>query len=230
MNAKYIREERECLLLDDYNNKSVNIDLNEDSESENDENDIVFCSDGEDSGTSTDIDLVVEEYREGLKVVTLGKFNEKRPSTRTSSLVVITCLIIIIISAITLSLYVMKVIHLFWPSIIGIVVPVIVATAMPQNSADRLKETILPSMLFFSCHVTSVVLNIVLSSTLVMDIWQGLVFWSLAGLLLYWRCDCCTCDGLINANKSNNRTNDTTKEDTPQDLKENFVDTIYITR
>ncbi|KAJ8966085.1 hypothetical protein NQ317_000035 [Molorchus minor] len=60
-------EERECLLLDDYSNKSVNIDVNEDSESENDADDMVLCSDGEDSGSSTDIDLVVEEYREGLK-------------------------------------------------------------------------------------------------------------------------------------------------------------------
>lgn len=64
----FFSEERECLLLDDYSNKSLNIDLAEDSASENDENDIVFCSDGEESGSSTDIDLIVEEYREGLKV------------------------------------------------------------------------------------------------------------------------------------------------------------------
>ncbi|KAJ8969166.1 hypothetical protein NQ314_001907 [Rhamnusium bicolor] len=225
-----ITDERECLLLDDYSNKSVNIDLADDSASENDENNIVFCSDDEDSGSSTDIDLIVEEYREGLKVTTIGKFNEKRPSTRITSIVVVTCLTIIIISSITLSLYILNIINLCWPSILGIILPLIITTTMPQNSADKLKETIVPSILFSLYHATSIVLNIVLSSTIIMDIWQGVLFWSLAGLLLFWRCDCCSCDGLINTNKGNNKVSTISTEDMSYDHKEDYGDTIYITR
>ncbi|KAJ8966086.1 hypothetical protein NQ317_000036 [Molorchus minor] len=62
----------------------------------------------------------------------------------------------------------------------GIILPLIIITAMPQNSSDKSKETILPSIFFTLCHITSIVLNIVLLSTIIRDIWQGIVFWSLA--------------------------------------------------
>lgn len=49
-------------------NASTSADLeDEDSASDNAEGELVFCSE-EDSSTDTDIDVIVEEYREGLKV------------------------------------------------------------------------------------------------------------------------------------------------------------------
>ncbi|KAJ8924593.1 hypothetical protein NQ315_000743 [Exocentrus adspersus] len=221
-------EEREYLLLDDYSNKSLKIDLAEDTSSENDENDIVFCSDGEDSGSSTDIDIIVEEYREGLKVATVGKFNERRPSTKFTSIIAVTCLVTVITSSIVLSLYVLKVVNTVWPSIVGLFVPVIILTAMPQNTVDKSKETVIPSIIFPSCHAVSIVLNMVLCSTIIMDIWQGLLFWSVAGLLLFWRCDCCTCEGLFRSNKISAAASN---DDPVLNQKEcDYGDTIFITR
>ena len=49
--------------------------MSEDSNSENEENEmeLLSCSDAENSDSSTDIDVIVEEYREGLKVKTKKK-------------------------------------------------------------------------------------------------------------------------------------------------------------
>lgn len=59
------------MLLNDYINSSTNVDLeDEDSASENAEGELVFCSE-DDTSTDTDIDVIVEEYREGLKVIFL---------------------------------------------------------------------------------------------------------------------------------------------------------------
>lgn len=52
---------------------------------------------------------------------------------------------------------------------------------MPQNSEDKSKEAMVPSILFPTCHLTSIILNILLSSTIILDIWEGIVFWNLAG-------------------------------------------------
>lgn len=52
--------------MDDYSNKSITV--SEDSGSDNDEDELVRKSDDEDSGETTDIDLVVQEYKEGLQV------------------------------------------------------------------------------------------------------------------------------------------------------------------
>lgn len=60
-------EEKECLLLDDYNTRAINLDTAEDSASDL-EDESLACTDDENSSTSTDIDIVVEEYKEGLKV------------------------------------------------------------------------------------------------------------------------------------------------------------------
>lgn len=60
-------EEQECLLFE---NRSANII--EESSSDNEENEMeVMSCDGNHTDTSTDIDGVVEEYKEGLKVCSL---------------------------------------------------------------------------------------------------------------------------------------------------------------
>ncbi|KAG5866556.1 hypothetical protein JTB14_025256 [Gonioctena quinquepunctata] len=225
--------ERECLLLDDYSNKSMNIDLAEDSASENGD-DLVIVSDDEDSGSSTDIDLVVEEYKEGLKVATVGKFSENRRSTRVTSIIASICLLAAVGASVTIALYVIRIINILWPSILGLTISTLVLTALPQNAADESKETFLPSIIFPLFNITSIGLNVVLASTIILDIWQGIIFWSLAGLLLFWRCDCCTCDGLMRSPKVHNQTiklpNSAMDDPIEHDYKEHIVDTIYITR
>lgn len=54
-----------------------------------------------------------------MQVATVGKFNEKRPATKLTSIIVVMCLIIAIISSISLSLYVLKILNVLWPSIAG---------------------------------------------------------------------------------------------------------------
>ncbi|XP_057665328.1 probable cationic amino acid transporter [Diorhabda carinulata] len=229
-------EERECLLLDDYSINTLTVDPAEDTASEaGDES--VAGTDDENSGSSTDIDIVVEEYKEGLKVATVGKFNENRRSTRITSLIVVICIIVIIISSICLALYCQRILNIYWPSILGLSISIIIITAMPQNSADKSKEAILPSIIFPLCNVSTVALSISLASTIFIDIWQGIVFWSLAGLLLFWRCDCCTCEGLFRSPKIHNQVNITpnTSMTAECNFKERMMpvpvtDTIYITR
>ncbi|XP_074032406.1 torn and diminished rhabdomeres isoform X2 [Leptinotarsa decemlineata] len=233
VSSKNKRVERECLLMDDYNNKSINIDLAEDSVSENGD-DLVICSEDEDSGSSTDIDLVVEEYKEGLKVATVGKFHENRRSTRLTSTVASLCLILVVGSSVAMALYVMRIINILWPSILGLVSATLIITVLPQNSSDKSRASFLPSIIFPLFNVISIGMNIILASTVLLDIWQGIVFWTLAGLLLFWRCDCCTCDGLIRDAKEQDRINiiqNSGIEYSPEyNHKENIVDTVYITR
>lgn len=58
--------------MNDYVNSSNNIDLeDEETDSDNAEGELVFCTE-EDSSTDTDIDVIVEEYREDLKVINHG--------------------------------------------------------------------------------------------------------------------------------------------------------------
>ncbi|XP_072390944.1 solute carrier family 7 member 14 [Diabrotica undecimpunctata] len=228
-------EERECLLLDDYSVKSMAMDAHEDTGSEAGDESIVG-SDDENSGSSTDIDIVVEEYKEGLKVATVGKFNEGRRSTRITSTIVGCCLILALLSSTCLALYVERVFSICWPSIVGLIISSLVITVMPQNTTDKSKEAILPSIIFPLCNIVSMAFSISLASTIFADIWQGIVFWSLAGLLLFWRCDCCTCEGLFRSPKVHSQVNIT--PNTSMAVECNFkeripvpvTDTIYITR
>uniref|UniRef100_A0A6P7FN81 Uncharacterized protein LOC114332084 n=1 Tax=Diabrotica virgifera virgifera TaxID=50390 RepID=A0A6P7FN81_DIAVI len=228
-------EERECLLLDDYSVKSMAMDAPEDTGSEAGDESIVG-SDDENSGSSTDIDIVVEEYKEGLKVATVGKFNEGRRSTRITSTIVGCCLILALLSSTCLALYVERVFSICWPSIVGLIISSLVITVMPQNTTDKSKEAILPSIIFPLCNIVSMAFSISLASTIFADIWQGIVFWSLAGLLLFWRCECCTCEGLFRSPKVHSQVNIT--PNTSMAVECNFkeripvpvTDTIYITR
>ncbi|KAF7283777.1 hypothetical protein GWI33_023023 [Rhynchophorus ferrugineus] len=190
------QEEHECLLFDDYATKSTNVDIADDSNSENEENEmeILSCSEEENSDSSTDIDVIVEEYKEGLRVSTVGKFNERKPSTRTTSIIVIMCIILIISASISISLYIFRIIRFCWPDILAIIGSALVIMGLPENSAEKSKPCLLPSWLIPLFHSASISVNTVLSATILGAVWQGVVFWTLAGLLLYWRCDCCSCE------------------------------------
>lgn len=55
-------------MLNDYCDKSIDVTLNDESSDENDEKESVLSSDIEESNSSTDVDAVVEEYREKIQV------------------------------------------------------------------------------------------------------------------------------------------------------------------
>lgn len=67
-----IAGDKEYLLLGDYSSSTEEFHPNYDSSSEN-ENSFspAHCSDAEDSSSSTDIDAVVQEYRERVRVSNL---------------------------------------------------------------------------------------------------------------------------------------------------------------
>ncbi|XP_049818962.1 probable cationic amino acid transporter isoform X2 [Aethina tumida] len=167
--------EQESLLLDEYSNKSEPIE--EDSQSDNEENQIISGSDGEESTDSTDIDVVVQEYKEKLKVATITKFNEKIPSTIVTSVIVGFCTFIIILGSIGLSLILFNIYMFTWPSIIGIMLSYLIILVMPQNSIEKSNESALLSCISSTNIVVSLTINIVISSTIIIDIWQGIVFW-----------------------------------------------------
>jgi hypothetical protein len=62
-------QDDEYLLLNDYCDKSVDIVLNDDSSDDNDEKESVLSSDVEDSYSSTDVDAVVQEYKDKIQVI-----------------------------------------------------------------------------------------------------------------------------------------------------------------
>lgn len=124
----------------------------------------------------------------------------------------------------------------------------LIILVMPQNSIEKSNESALLSCISSTNIVVSLTINIVISSTIIIDIWQGIVFWLIAGeinklitmltlyniwfagTLLFWRCECCTCDGLV-SNKSSAKVHCAhVQEDVIYEYKETHPDTIYVTR
>ncbi|XP_050301326.1 probable cationic amino acid transporter [Anthonomus grandis grandis] len=190
-------DEQECLLFEEYVNKSINNDMADDSSSENEENEMEVMprsEDDEHSDSSTDIDVIVEEYREGLRVATIGKFNERKRSTKTTSLIVIICLILICAASVSISLCIFDIVQFFWLDVIGILACVLIITGLPENSSEKSKPCLLPSCLFALCHILSMSVNIITVSIIMPMVWYTVLFWAIAGLILYMRFDCCQCD------------------------------------
>ncbi|XP_066156787.1 solute carrier family 7 member 14 [Euwallacea fornicatus] len=177
-------EEQECLLFE---NKSSNIE-----ESEENEMEVMSCSDAN-SETSADIDVVVEEYR---RVTTIMGNEINRPATKLSFAVAIMCLILLVVTALSLPLFTCRLIKFYWPHALSIISAAIILTALPQNPSEISKPNFIPSWLFPFMHSLSIVLGTTLATSVIASVWQGVVFWTIAGLLLYWRCDCCQCDVL----------------------------------
>ncbi|KAL1517774.1 hypothetical protein ABEB36_001497 [Hypothenemus hampei] len=227
--TKRRQEEQECLLFE---NKSLGLRIQEEesnSENEGHDMEMTSCTDGESSASSTDIDVIVEEYKEGLRVSTLGTFNDRQPSTRLTSYIVIGCLLLIILASVTLSLTIFHVIKFYWSDILVLLGVSLVITGLPANASEKSKPCLLPGLIFPIVHCVNMTLNTVILSTIVASIWEGIVFWTIAGLVLYWKCDCCcqceTLEPLVSR---------TTAKIDPQltvyEVKENLPENIIIAR
>ncbi|CAG9771099.1 unnamed protein product [Ceutorhynchus assimilis] len=221
-------EEQECLLFEDYNTKSLNMDIDSSSENEENEMEIMSCSEGENSDSSTDIDVIVEEYWEGLRVSTLGKFNEKNPSTQTTSIIVIVCLILTTSAAVGVALYIFHIVNFYWPYILVICIGTLIIMGLPENASEKSKPTLLPSLLFPLFHSLSITMNTIMVSIIIINVWQGIVFWTIAGLLLYWKCDCCQC-GVLEPLVAR-ATSKVDAEHIIYEYKEHLTDSIIVAR
>lgn len=132
---------------------------------------------------------------------TLG---EPRRATNLTFSVSLGCLAAIILTVISVKLH-----SLYGLIIIG---GALVVMLLPQNGSEKSRPCALPFWLFPVMHCASIVASAILAVSVITAVWEGVVFWTIAGgyyiattvrskydvsslgLLLYWRCDCCHCD------------------------------------
>ncbi|XP_031355745.1 probable cationic amino acid transporter [Photinus pyralis] len=116
-----ILDDNECLLMDDYSTQSTRECAHDgDSDTESDVNEILSMADADEaeSSSSTDIDAVVQEYKEKVQVATVNNFGEsKMPTQRTSQVVLGALVIIYISSSLTMTGIFMDMSQLIWPSV-----------------------------------------------------------------------------------------------------------------
>lgn len=120
---------------------------------------------------------------------------------------------------------------------------------MPQNLVERSRISMLPRSVFPLAAIVAITLNVILASTLMEKIWPALIFWvcsgsyfwnnywngsfniSILGLLLFWRCDCCTCEGLFLTANDKLRLTGSNKDDNSGEIyKDGYIDTVLIAR
>ncbi|XP_065160788.1 high affinity cationic amino acid transporter 1 isoform X2 [Atheta coriaria] len=186
-------DDKEYLLLDHYS--KANVDLMADPESDSDANEPVTsnCSDGEDSDSATDIDAAVQEYRDSIQLANVNILSTNKSPTVTTGRVVI-CLIFIlcILSAlltvgITYNQFSMNVVVAFC-----IATCLLTICTMPQSAPDP--ESLVKSPLVFPfVAFIAIILNAMLLTTLLFEIWHAILLWTCAGLLFYVKCGCCGC-------------------------------------
>ncbi|KAH1002862.1 hypothetical protein HUJ04_008897 [Dendroctonus ponderosae] len=190
-----LTEEQECLLFKDVeiNQAALSFEMGEGSNSETEENEMEALS-ASDEESSTDIDGIVEEYKEGVRVATMGSFKRATPSTKLTQLVFLVFMTVIVLNAASIALSIQIVKRYYWVEILALALCIVVISCLPENSAEKSKPSLLPSFLFPLGHSLSINANILLASMLLPSVWLGVVIWTLSGLLLYWKCDCCKCE------------------------------------
>lgn len=223
-------EDNECLLMNDYSNQSSKEQVNIETDTESDGNDpSPICSDVEaDSSSSTDIDAVVQEYKEKIQVATVNNFSEGRtPSNLTCQTVLFALVLIYIASSSIATGLFLKINHLIWLCVLVIVLSTIIIILMPQNKQNIPTEEIVPRKLFPLAAIFSSILNIMLAGTLLAEVWFGIIMWICGGLVLFCRCDCCNCEGLYPTSKERLRLQGPKKDCA---LTSDHLDAVLITR
>ncbi|XP_026843106.1 uncharacterized protein LOC6593413 [Drosophila persimilis] len=146
--------------------------------------------DKSDSDTSTDIDAIVDEYREKIKVTTAGPLERSvRVPTVSSWRVTIFALVVI---ALGIALCVAG-LQMHWPpaaftGAIGVLIVAIIMGFIPKYTGSVINVS--PVL----CGM-SLLLGVILFSGCAVHSWPGLVIWLVAGLIMVVRCDrfCCNC-------------------------------------
>ncbi|KAH8269347.1 hypothetical protein KR018_005980, partial [Drosophila ironensis] len=146
--------------------------------------------DKSDSDTSTDIDAIVDEYREKIKVTTAGPL-ERSVRVPTGSSWHVTLFAIVVI-ALGIALCVAG-LMMHWPpatftGAIGVLIVSFMMGFIPKYTGSVINVS--PVI----CGL-SLLLGVTFFSACSVHSWPGLVTWLLAGLVLVIRCDkyCCNC-------------------------------------
>ncbi|XP_032310930.1 uncharacterized protein LOC6503741 [Drosophila ananassae] len=146
--------------------------------------------DKSDSDTSTDIDAIVDEYREKIKVTTAGPLERSvRVPTGSSWHVTIFALVVI---ALGIALCVAGLMMHWAPATltggIGVLIVAIMMGFIPKYTGSVINVS--PVI----CGM-SLLMGVILFTECAVHSWPGLVIWLLAGLILVVRCDkyCCNC-------------------------------------
>nr|XP_022920946.1 cationic amino acid transporter 2 isoform X1 [Onthophagus taurus]XP_022920949.1 cationic amino acid transporter 2 isoform X1 [Onthophagus taurus] len=224
------QSDKEYLLLDNYTYDSSNSyrDGMESSDSEEDKNVTTRPSDSESSGSSTDIDAAVKEYKDKVKVSTSNNFPEQSSPTLAHQTIVFVVIKIVVISAIYFALNVSSMEKgVYWLIFIIICICIVILYLLPKNVPDELQASKLYPFLP-SLGILSIVSNMTLITLLSEDTWPGILFWLISGFLLYCHCACCYCDD-HNDNITIYRRSEPAFVEI-DDPEERYVDTVIIPR
>ncbi|XP_037927481.1 uncharacterized protein LOC119662015 [Teleopsis dalmanni] len=146
--------------------------------------------DNSDSDTSTDIDAIVDEYRQKIKVTTAGPMERTIRVPSVTSWRVMIFAIVVVGFGISLTVAGIK---MSWApatltGIIGVFIISIMMTLIPKYTGSVIDVSpVLCCMAIMLC--------VVLFSACMDYSWHALLFWLLAGLIMLLRCDnwCCNC-------------------------------------
>ncbi|KAM7352436.1 torn and diminished rhabdomeres isoform 2-T2 [Cochliomyia hominivorax] len=146
--------------------------------------------DNSDSDTSTDIDAIVDEYRQKVKVTTAGPLDRTARVPTVSSWRVTIFAIIVVFLGIALSL---AGIYMQWPpaALTGSIGVFIISLMMPL--IPKYTGSVVNISPVICC--TSIFMCGILFASCAQNSWPAIVFWMVAGLIMLIRCDnlCCTC-------------------------------------
>ncbi|KAH8374214.1 hypothetical protein KR200_002714, partial [Drosophila serrata] len=146
--------------------------------------------DKSDSDTSTDIDAIVDEYREKIKVTTAGPLERSvRVPTVSSWRVTIFAIVVI---ALGIALCVAGLMMHWAPAALTGGIGVLIVTFMMGFIPKYTGSVINVSPVL--CGM-SLLMGVILFSSCAVHSWPGLLIWLMAGLVLVIRCDkyCCNC-------------------------------------
>ncbi|XP_016985317.1 uncharacterized protein LOC108048808 isoform X2 [Drosophila rhopaloa] len=146
--------------------------------------------DKSDSDTSTDIDAIVDEYREKIKVTTAGPLERSvRVPTVSSWRVTIFAIVVIGLGiALCIAGLVMHWAPAAFTGGIGVLIVTIMMGFIPKYTGSVINVS--PMI----CGM-SLLMGVILFSECAIHSWPGLLIWMMAGLILVIRCDkyCCNC-------------------------------------
>ncbi|XP_002052053.3 solute carrier family 7 member 14 [Drosophila virilis] len=146
--------------------------------------------DKSDSDTSTDIDAIVDEYRQKVKVTTAGPLERSvRVPTVSSWRVTIFAIVVIGLGiALCVAGLVLRWAPAAFTGSIGVFIVAIMMGIIPQYTGSVINVS---PVLCAMC----LLLSVVFFSACAVHSWPGVLVWLLGGLILLMRCDkyCCNC-------------------------------------
>ncbi|KAI9585499.1 uncharacterized protein LOC119633555 [Glossina fuscipes] len=143
-----------------------------------------------DTDTSTDIDAIVDEYRQKVKVTTAGALdrNSRMPTIASWRVTMFAIVVIFLGVALTLAGIFMHWAPAALTGAIGVFIISLMMCLIPKHTGNVVNVSPI-----LSCSV--IFLGIILFASCASYSWPAVVFWLISGLILLIRCDniCCSC-------------------------------------